>query len=211
MGTQNFVKTDLQDLEITDLSFSYGEKPVFHHFSALFKGGRRTAIMAGSGAGKTTLLHLIAGLLVPSDGQISYPFPKPRFSFVFQENRLLENASVIRNLRLVNPALSTEQIGTALSQTGLSQEYGHKKVRLLSGGEKRRVALLRALFSKYDILLLDEPFTGLDEETKKQLLAYTKSSTEGKMVLLVTHSEKEAALLCCDRILRLPAAENSIS
>lgn len=203
MKLQNSGETHLKDLEITDLSFSYVEKPVFHHFSALFKGGQRTAIMAGSGAGKTTLLHLIAGLLPPDGGQISYPVPNPRFSFVFQENRLLENTSVTQNLRLVNPALSIEQIQAALTQAGLSQEYRNKKVRLLSGGEKRRVTLLRALLAEYDILLLDEPFTGLDERTKKLLLAYTKSSTEGKTVLLVTHSEDEADALGCSRILRL--------
>lgn len=197
------MKTHSENLEITDLSFSYGEKPVFHHFSALFKGGQRTALMAGSGAGKTTLLHLVAGLLKPSGGQIIYPVPNPRFSFVFQENRLLENTSVIRNLRLVNPSLSTEQIQAALTHAGLSQEYRHKKIRLLSGGEKRRVALLRALLAKYDILLLDEPFTGLDEKTKERLLAYTKASTEGKTVLLVTHSEEEAKALGCSCILRL--------
>lgn len=192
-----------RDLEVKNLSFSYGQKPIFRDFSASFKEGTRTAIMAGSGAGKTTLLHLIAGLLVPSKGQIAYPVPNPRFSFVFQENRLLERASVIRNLRLANPTLSTEQVRTSLVQASLPIQYEHKKIRDLSGGEKRRAALLRALLAEYDILLLDEPFTGLDEETKEHLLAYTKASTEGKTVLLVTHSEAEAAAIGCEDILRL--------
>lgn len=191
------------DLEVKNISFSYGEKPIFRDFSALFKCGARTAVMAGSGAGKTTLLHLIAGLLVPSSGQIVYPVPKPRFSFVFQENRLLEKAGVTRNLRLVNPALSMEQIQTALAHAGLPAHYINKKTSDLSGGEKRRIALLRALVAKYDILLLDEPFTGLDEKTKEQLLAYTKASTEGKTTLLVTHSKDEAKALGCEQILYL--------
>ena len=190
-------------LEVKNLSFSYGQKPIFRNFSASFKEGKRTAIMAGSGAGKTTLLRLIAGLLVPSEGQIAYPVPNPRFSLVFQENRLLERASVTRNLHLVNPTLSTEQIRTALAQANLPIQYEHKKIRDLSGGEKRRIALLRALLAEYDILLLDEPFTGLDEETKGHLLAYTKASTEGKTVLLVTHSEDEAKSLNCSHILHL--------
>lgn len=203
MEIRNFAKTGLQDIKIQNVSFSYGEKPIFTHFSALFQGGKKTAVMAGSGSGKTTLLHLISGLLVPSCGQISYPVVSPRFSFVFQENRLLENASIMRNLRLVNPALSTEQIHEALAHAGLTKQYAHKKVRLLSGGEKRRTALLRALLAEYDILLLDEPFTGLDTKTKEGLLAYTNASTEGKTVLLVTHSQQEAEALGCERIFRL--------
>lgn len=194
---------NLLDLEIKNLSFSYGQKPIFRDFSTSFKKGKRTAIMAGSGAGKTTLLHLIAGLLVPSAGQITYPVLNPKISFVFQENRLLEKANVTRNLRLVNPLLSTEQIRTALTQANFPIQYEHKKIHALSGGEKRRVALLRALLAEYDILLLDEPFTGLDKEIKEQLLAYTKTSTEGKTVLLVTHSETEAKTIDCEDILRL--------
>lgn len=193
----------VQGLEVKNLSFSYRQKPIFHNFSASFQEGKRTAIMAGSGAGKTTLLHLIAGLLVPSEGQIAYPVPNPRFSFVFQENRLLERASVTRNLRLANPTLSTEQVRTSLAQANLPIQYEHKKIRDLSGGEKRRAALLRALLAEYDILLLDEPFTGLDEATKEHLLAYTKASTEGKTVLLVTHSEAEAGAIGCEDLLRL--------
>lgn len=192
-------------LEVKHISFSYGEKPIFHDFSALFKGGAKTAIMADSGAGKTTLLHLIAGLLTPSGGQISYPAPNPRLSLVFQENRLLEKASVTRNLRLVNPALSMEQIQEALIHAGLPPHYADKKAGNLSGGEKRRIALLRALLADYDILLLDEPFTGLDEETKEGLLNYTKAVTEGKTALLATHSKREAKALGCGQILRLEA------
>lgn len=154
--------------------------------------------MAASGTGKTTLLHLIAGLLIPSGGQISYPVPKPRFSFVFQENRLLENSSAAKNLRLVNPALTPAQIHDAFMHAGLPETCGQKKVRFLSGGEQRRISLLRALLAEYDILLLDEPFTGLDETTKEQLLAYVKASTEGKTVLFATHNEKEAEMLCCE-------------
>lgn len=73
-----------------------------------------------------------------------------------------------------------EQIQDALTRAGLPAHYENKKIHRLSGGEKRRIALLRALLAEYDILLLDEPFTGLDEKTKEQLLAYTKASTGEK-------------------------------
>ena len=188
------------------ISYHYPDtdKDVFRDFSASFPIGQRTAILAQSGRGKTTLLHLLAGLIKPLDGNIYYPSgseKKPSFSMVFQENRLLEYESVLKNCKLINDKLPDELIKETLKKAGLSQ-YTNKKISILSGGEKRRCAIVRALSANYDVLLLDEPFTGLDSETKTAMMQLVKEFTENKTIILVTHDEKEAEFFDCS-ILKL--------
>ncbi len=178
------------DIAVKDLSKSYGENPVFTHFSYVFPAGRTTVVMGPSGCGKTTLLNLLLGLETPDSGEIS-GLSDIRKSAVFQEDRLCENVSAVSNLRLVNPGLSRKEAEGMLRGLGLSNVL-HQPVREFSGGMKRRVAILRALCAEYGILLADEPFKGLDEATKLQTMAYFKEKTEGKTVILVTHEESEA-------------------
>ncbi len=191
-------------IDIKDISFSY-EKNIYEknniltHFSLALPIGKRTALLAPSGWGKTTLLFLIAGLLKPESGQISYPMENPAFSMVFQENRLIENSSIRQNLSLVSNHLTTTQLQEALNAVGLNYPSA-KKVRALSGGEKRRISILRALCADYDILLMDEPFTGLDDDTKQKVIDHIIHKTEGKTVILVTHNASEAEALGCDII-----------
>lgn len=182
-------------LSIEHLYFSYKEKEIFHDLQICFPSEECSAVMAPSGHGKTTLLYLIAGLLSPSEGIIRYPMRKPAFSMVFQESRLIHQADIASNLRLVNPKLTNTDICQQLSLTGLPREYLHKTAGQLSGGEQRRIAILRAVLAKYDILLMDEPFTGLDDVSKKLMLEYVRTHTAGKTVILVTHQQEEADYL----------------
>lgn len=180
------------------------DKYIFRDFSASFPIGGRTAILAQSGNGKTTLLHLLAGLMRPISGEIRYPAfreKSPAFSMVFQENRLLEYRTVLKNIKLTAGQTSDEHIDELLKIAGLYQ-YRDKKISALSGGEKRRCAILRALLANYDILLLDEPFTGLDGETKTAMINLVSDSVGDKTMILVTHDERDADSLGCD-ILRL--------
>ena len=190
----------MNNITIDNISFSYrdsklqNDKNVFCNYSASFPAEQLSVIMAPSGRGKTTLLYLLAGLLEVIEGSISYPVSKPRFSCVFQDSRLIEHISVAANLRFVNSKLSDEAIENCLSELRLDG-YIHKKVKHLSGGEKQRVAIARALLAEYDILLMDEPFTGLDDEVKNIVINYIKSRTAKKTVLLVTHDKNEADAL----------------
>ena len=113
---------------------------------------------------------------------------------MFQEDRLCENASAVSNIRLVNPALSKGEAEAMLRELGLGDSLG-QPVRTLSGGMKRRVAILRALAAEYDVLFCDEPFKGLDQATKAQVLDYFLARTQGKTVLVVTHDPEEAKSL----------------
>lgn len=181
---------------IHDLSYSYSDTPVFEHINETFNVGQMNVLMSPSGSGKSTLLSLIAGILTTQSGRIEYPVTAPRFSMVFQENRLLESQSIMRNLRLVNPALTPEAVTDALKSVGLPYRVD-KKVCKLSGGEKRRIAILRALMASYDILLLDEPFTGLDEGNKLLMMEFIKTKAMGHTTILVTHNKEEAEFWGC--------------
>ena len=149
--------------------------------------------MGPSGCGKTTLLRILLGLETADAGTIT-GLEGRRMSAVFQEDRLCENVSAVSNLRLVNPALSRRAAEAALTELGLGEALS-QPVREFSGGMKRRVAILRALLAEFDLLLADEPFKGLDEETKRQTMAYFAEHTRGKTVILVTHEEIRPSLL----------------
>ena len=187
-GSSNFA--------IHDLSYSYSDTPVFEHINEVFEAGQINVLMSPSGSGKSTLLSLIAGILPLQSGRIEYPVYSPRFSMVFQDNRLLESQSIFSNLKLINPALTPEAVAGALKSVRLPYQ-SDKKVCKLSGGEKRRIAILRALMAPYDILLLDEPFTGLDEENKLIMMEYVKKQTIGHTAILVTHNKDEAEFFNC--------------
>lgn len=169
---------------------SFGGKPVLQDLSAVFPQGSLSGIMGPSGVGKTTLLRVLLGLETLDGGQI-HGIKGLRKSAVFQEDRLCENLFPGANIRLVTPSLTVRAVKEAMDAVGLCG-CGEQPVRTLSGGMRRRVALLRALLAEWDILLLDEPFKGLDEATKDKVMAYAASRCRGRTVLLVTHDRAEA-------------------
>ena len=195
---------------IEHLCKSYRDKQVLKDLSFSIPIGQITAVMAPSGVGKTTLLRILMGLEEPDSGSIR-GLSGLRLSAVFQEDRLCANLSPVSNIRLVTgPAVSREEILLALKQTGLADCAG-QPVRELSGGQRRRVALLRALLASWDFLLLDEPFKGLDVQTRQEIMDYVRSSFQripGRTALLVTHDEAEASCLA-QTVFRLPSPDSS--
>lgn len=193
-------------IKIDQLNKSYHGRAVLKDLSFCIPIGRITAVMAPSGAGKTTLLRILMGLEQPDSGRIESPGGL-RLSVVFQEDRLCPNLSPVSNIRLVTgSSLTRREILEALAQAGLSG-CACQPVREMSGGQRRRTALLRALLAPWDLLLLDEPFKGLDTETRKQLMDYVLlhfHKAPGRTILLVTHEESEAAYLA-DSVLTLPS------
>lgn len=184
----------MSNITIENISFSYDNKNVFSDYSHSFPIGEVSVIMAPSGFGKTTLLYMIAGLISPSTGSIKIPMDNPRFSFAFQDLRLIESATVTKNITLVNSKVhkQSDELYECLEALNI-KALANKRVSALSGGEKSRVAIARALMADYDILLLDEPFNGLDDETKLHTMKYIKEKTAHKTVLLVTHNKDEAS------------------
>ena len=182
-----------EDIGIRNITKLYGEKTVFKDLNLKIESGKITCIMAPSGAGKTTLLRMMMGLEKPDRGSI-VGLSEKRFSAVFQEERLCEGMTAIGNIRLVNPSLTADQIRNESQRLGM-YDCENQPVSELSGGMRRRVSILRALLTEYDVLFMDEPFKGLDSALKKDVIASVMEKTVGKTVIVVTHDRSEADLL----------------
>ena len=177
------------ELSVRDLCKSYDGQPVLRGITLTIPEGI-TCLMAPSGAGKTTLLRILLGLERPDSGTVSVP---GRLAAVFQEDRLIGHLSARGNLHFAMGRV-TEDAMRLLEELGLGEEET-KPVSEYSGGMRRRVALARALLSPSDALVMDEPFTGLDEENRLRCIDCIRRYTAGKPVLLVTHDPEDAALL----------------
>ncbi len=157
--------------------------------------------MGPSGCGKTTLLHILLGLHSIDSGEITGLEDK-RPAVVFQENRLFEQQDAFTNIRAVlKHSVSDELLAKEFHKIGLT-DYRNKPVSELSGGMKRRVAILRALMAEdTNLILMDEPFKGLDEALKIQVMQYVKEKTQDKTVIFVTHDKEESDALDATLIL----------
>lgn len=180
-------------LEIKQLTKRFGEKTLFENLSLTVDGP--AVLWAPSGWGKTTLLRILMGLELPTSGDVE---GVGRVGAVFQEDRLCPQLTAEENVALVlSPekyaakSKYSKQIKADLIQLGLDDEALALPARKLSGGQKRRAALLRALWAESDTLLLDEPFTGMDAATMKKAAAMLKARCGTKPTLLATH-DKEA-------------------
>ncbi len=205
-------------LELKDIGYSYhslhGETLALQNISFGVKEGEFVAIVGPSGCGKTTLLSILAGLLEPEkgtilvnnpDGSLSYP----RVGYMLQRDHLLEWRTIYQNVILgleINHMLTEERIlyvKKLLNDYGLSQ-FADKRPSELSGGMKQRAALIRTLALNPQLLLLDEPFSALDYQTRLMVSADICKLIRkaGKTMIIITHDLSEAISLA-DRIIVL--------
>lgn len=176
---------------------SFGTQTVLKDFNLDIPDGARIAIMGRSGAGKTTLLNIITGLMKPDRGSVTLPRGL-RFGAVFQEDRLIEPLSAVSNCRLVqNRSEDISKISVLLDSLGIGSGLAEKPVSELSGGERRRVAIARAILSCPDVFILDEPFKGIDQKTLPKVIEILSDAIGGATLILVTHSSDEATALSC--------------
>ncbi len=183
-------------INIDNISFSYLEKTVIKDFSLKIKKGEHICLYGESGCGKTTLLKLIMGLIKPQKGIISLP-ENLKFSTVFQENRLFPFYNVLKNIEIIGAEKET-----ALNNLKALGLEGTENLILskLSGGMERRVSIARALSVDFDVLILDEPFTGLDNENIKKSANHILKTVGDKTLILVSHSIFEAELLNAKKV-----------
>ena len=180
----------MMEIVVRNLCKSFGDQAVLRDLS-FTAGPGITAVMAPSGSGKTTLLRILLGLERPDGGTVEGLAGK-RISAVFQEDRLLEHLSAEGNLRFVlGREYDPKAARALLDRLGLP-DPGAQPVREFSGGMKRRLALARALLAPFDVLLLDEPFTGLDQENRARALAAIRETAGVRPVLLVAHDTAAA-------------------
>ncbi len=169
----------------------YGDRMVIRDLTLTVS--RPTLLVGPSGQGKTTLLRLFLGLESPDRGKV---FLEGKPGVVFQEDRLISHLNPEENIRLAaGRVIPDRELEGAFRALGLSGPVLSQPCVRLSGGEKRRVALARALLAQADCLLLDEPFTGLDPETGARAAEFTRQRVGERPCLLVCHEQDLAALL----------------
>ena len=187
-------------IHINGIDKAYGTQKVLENFSLTMENGGHYCLMAPSGGGKTTLLRILNGLEQADDGTIE-GIPE-HIGMVFQEDRLCEEYDVVTNIMLTAKrgkgmtALQVKEEALKL----LPEESLTKPVSKLSGGMRRRCAILRAMLSDSDIIMMDEPFTGLDEENHRKTAAYILERLQGRTLLVATHRNEDVELLHAVRL-----------
>lgn len=184
------------ELNINHLSKSFGDLKVLADVNLTLQSGNIYCLMGPSGSGKTTFFRILLGLLKADSGYME-GINGIKTAAVFQENRLCEEFSSIDNLIMVTAGSSKEtrkKAKEALLKL-LPEESLSRPVSTLSGGMKRRVAIARALWVPSDIIIMDEPFTGLDEDTKRTVIHRIMECNKSKLVIISTHQEEDARLL----------------
>ena len=200
----------MAELRCEGLAKSYGDRPVLSDIDLVVPEGTLTAILGASGSGKTTLLRVIIGFIPADAGAVSIggrvvadasginvPPNKREIGYVAQEGALFPHLTVAENVSFGLPRSErkrSDRVGEALDLVGLHRDYADRRSNELSGGEQRRVALARALAPRPRMVLLDEPFSGLDAalraDTRRAVV--DALAREGTTAVLVTHDQSEA-------------------
>ncbi|HEX2020343.1 MAG TPA: ABC transporter ATP-binding protein [Aurantimonas sp.] len=209
-------------IEVRGVSKVYGDVVALKSIDLVFETGKMTSLLGPSGCGKTTLLKIVAGLLRPNEGEVlvhgrPVTGPGPERAFVFQDFALMPWATVLRNA-----AFGLEMQGRPKGEreekarhyiaevglAGFEDKYPHE----LSGGMRQRVGLARALAVDADVLLMDEPFSAVDEQTRRKFQEdlIRLREVENKTFLFVTHSIEEAVYVS-DRIIMLSPRPGRVS
>ncbi len=178
----------MNDIILSGISVSFGENRVLSDFSATFKAGKTTCVMGASGCGKTTLANVILGILRPDKGTVSGA--PERLAAVFQEDRLVGTLCADKNIRAAVPHSTKTERSDILSAIGIDPE-SQKPASEMSGGQQRRVAIARALAANAELIVMDEPFKGLDDETRARVMAFVREHTRGRTLILITHDTSE--------------------
>jgi len=183
----------MSNIVIDRLTKVYGDNAVLKDFSVAFAEGETTCLMGKSGWGKTTLFNILMGFEEADSGQIC-GMPRKK-SAVFQEDRLCEEFVALSNIKMVTGKNKSDaEIQAHLCELGLKDDL-HKPLYEYSGGMKRRVAVARAVLFDGDVIFMDEPFKGLDADTKKLTMDYVLRHTKGKTLVVITHDIDECAYL----------------
>lgn len=188
-------------IECRELAKSFDDQLVFSHLNMHIEEGERICLMAPSGSGKTTLLRILLGLESYDSGTLINPHTSS-MAVVFQEDRLCDALSAVDNVALVcKPGVSRRSLRAMLCEV-LPNEVLDKQVAYLSGGQRRRVALVRAFACDAHLLVLDEPFSGLDSETRSEVAQFMLRHQNNATLLVSTHGVHDHVSLHA-RVIRL--------
>lgn len=176
-----------------DVAIGYDEtRPIAEHLDLELDVGSRTVLADASGRGKTTLLHTISGIVPPLAGTVETP---EELSVVFQDTRLIEEYDAVDNVYIASiDAVGREEADTLLEEL-LPPDALQRPVRELSGGQRRRVEIARAMAHPGAAVLLDEPFASLDEHSHEQAAAFVRQNLLGRTLVVASHAPEDVALL----------------
>ena len=185
-------------IKLDSITVKFDKQTVLDNLSFSFEQGKIYAITGASGIGKTTLINAIAGLVKLNGGSITTDHKK--IGFIFQEPRLFPWMNAIENVSCVcdDTQKAKEYLDALLPDC--SEKYPDE----LSGGMKQRVSIARALAYEPDLLLLDEPFKGLDDDTKENVIDVVSNFLKDKTAILITHDNDDLAM--CDVIYRIESS-----
>ncbi|MBE5775076.1 MAG: ATP-binding cassette domain-containing protein [Clostridiales bacterium] len=186
-------------IKLKNVCKSFDGQCILRDLNLTLSDGKAVCISGRSGLGKTTLLRMLMGLDKPDSGAIE-GLDGLKVSAVFQEDRLCEALSAS-----ANAAIALKKGESRAFSDGLLREMGleedlMKPVSAMSGGMRRRVSIARALSAEYDLLLLDEPFTGLDEKTRRAAIRCIMTHARGKTTVIVSHDGDIPAIFGCDTV-----------
>ncbi len=182
------------EISVANLSYAFGSKKIFENISFTMHSGYIHIIKGQSGSGKTTLLNILAGYLTDYSGTISVP-SKVNIEYVFQDELLFENLTVRENLDIKRLALEESGLDNVsndyreiLDLTGIAEcmEY---PVNTMSGGEKQRLQIAKAILGNPDVILLDEPTSKLDAEYAASIARMINHCFRDKLTIVVTHDD----------------------
>lgn len=200
-------------IEMSNVSFSYEDKPILSHFSTQIERGSFVCVVGESGSGKSTLLRLMNGLLEPEEGTIKINNTllskenciemRRKMGYVLQENSLFPHFTIYQNMcyclqiQQKTRQYSKQRIAELLPLVNLQSDLLDKFPDELSGGQKQRVGIVRAIAHQPEIVLMDEPFSALDSETRAMLQDLVKDIHKELQTtfVMVTHSQNEAQKL----------------
>lgn len=183
-------------LVMKNIAKSFGVKTVLDGFSLEVADGERVCILGPSGGGKSTLLNIIAGLIKPDSGEMTCSYR--RMAYVFQEYRLLPWLTAEENITAVS-GCDKQKARELLEAVELASEI-HTYPDSLSGGMKQRVNIARALAAESELLLMDEPFKGLDTALRERVIQKVTEYHQDRSLILVTHDQVESVLMGCTKV-----------
>ena len=191
-------------ISVTGLSKRFANETAIRYRDFVFEDGRSYLLLGASGCGKSTLLNLIAGILAPDTGEIVIDgrnmtrlrqtekdmFRIQRIGYIFQDFKLIEDMTVMDNIDILRlEGVDTAGAAELLGKLGMADKR-NKKIRHLSGGEKQRVAIVRALVKKPDIILGDEPTGNLNFAIGEQVIRELTEAAKGRTLIVVTHDDR---------------------
>ena len=172
--------------EIKNIYKSFNNKMVLKNISYKFPDNGLVWIKGNTGSGKTTLLNIISGLTAEDSGEV-LGFKDKKISYVFQDDRLIPWLTAKENLKIIKNT-DDKSLEKFLNLVGLENDY-NTKTDNMSGGMKKKLSIARALAFNGDVFLMDEPFTGLDENSAVRILNVLKDYYSKKLVILVSHND----------------------